>query len=352
MKDKKKTEPTSELDLLDGVISVHDALLDISTTPEVLEKTFQAKPNRTLQKSAGAQPSALSQLRSLLTLTTTYTTCYIASARAQEALAAPLPKNVYVLDFASSINPSVVAAILLETDALAFFEPLVLDADPREEVLVKIVTLAERMANKHVQLITQESELLCQKRKDVARVDFLSRMQDAASSILRTKNGRKSPVSVVASYVSSYMDELARYKAAYYEAYGALSQAQKRYVFSDDMAILGHAISRAEQRGEKPRSYPAKVACQDYAACTLCGECSAVCKAHAIAISRDVRLCIAENFCNGCSKCVEVCPKNALFLNEVDATDLLLLAIPKPQNVREELQKRALAQLTATNSKE
>lgn len=338
-------DKTTELDLLDQMILIQDAVGELGGTAEILEKSFSKRP---LSAKGLYLPSIEQQLRSLLFMAVTYSVCYLASSDAfQKSI---IPHNVYVLPRLSDINRAVLIALLLESDAVGIYDPHELEVDDEEEAALEImVSNAEKLAGKHVMLATKESQLITEKRKEVVRANFLQNMSYMAENFLKPRNKRKPYKCAESQYVDAYMEGLRDYRNVFLETFGKMNQEGKRYILNEEIVMVGYAISRAYAQRKHLGSYWMKKAKVSQRTCSLCEMCVETCPVRALALTEDLRLSVAQPFCLGCGKCVDVCPQKGLRLEEIDVAKELLLTLPEPQKEREELRRKAKDSLFNSN---
>lgn len=269
-------------------------------------------------------------LREVLMRAYAYTTCYMTCEKA--GIDASFAPNVSIFPTLGAIPFEVFSAILLEVSNFHIYQPLqACEAcefrDQCEQALLSSVQKAEKIALTSPVLVTEETDIVTERRRDLERAEFVMELTSAVDRLLPSNTPQKPVTSYATLWCDEYFAGFLHYKKCFIEAYGKKNKEDALFCPSQRKLLLGYALSRAYATKRLASTAKTLIPHVTEEFCTLCGACKETCFSRALAFTEDMRLALHAPYCASCGACIQVCPQNALSYVEKEITDLYLLPI-------------------------
>lgn len=248
---------------------------------------------------------------------TAYVTCTRALKRAPR-------DNEVVLACVGDVTPETWFSVIADYPNVSVYLPLDICEGCRnacgEEMLGDAIAEAETWAGYGMGLEVDAKSLTCTKKREYERKEFMDNIVRQTGLAVSKLNPATAAIASVADRLREHTGRISALEKTLNTACGTTT-AKCRRILTQGRQLM---LSTLQQHPELAKNIRIKQPECDFEACTLCGDCVAVCPTYACDIVNGSKLAIEPTYCIGCNLCVEVCEEHALRLVETDGSDLVV----------------------------
>ncbi|MBM6682661.1 4Fe-4S binding protein [Collinsella intestinalis] len=263
---------------------------------------------------------------------TAHTTAYVTCTRALRRVPR---ENEVVIACVGDVTPETWFAIMTDFPQVSVYLPLGICDKCRnaggEEILGDAIATAEEWSGTGMGLEVEPRALVCQKRREYERKEFLDNIKRTTGLTVSKLNPAAAAVATVTQRLKEHNKKLSALERTLAQATGTTTQKRRRVLTQSRQLLL----STLQAHPKLAENIQITVPECDFSKCTMCGECVRACPLHACDLVGAGRFALEPTYCVGCGLCAEVCPEHALTMATHEGTELV---VPDPEAERKALE--------------
>ncbi len=307
--------PVKAVEVADGEVDIADTCrkcgLCVPVCPTEAITSVKLRPRKLYDAVAAAAAA--------------HTTAYVTCTRALKRVPC---ENEVVIACVGDVTAETWFSILADYPNVSVYLPLGVCDKCRsavgEAMLGDANARAEEWAGTGMGLEVEERDLVCKKRREYERKEFMDNIMRTTGLTVSKLNPAAAAVTTVTQRLREHTKRLTTLERTLAATTGATTQKRRRTLTQGRQLMLStlqpHPSLAANVRVTRPEC--------DFSKCTMCGDCVRACPVHACDLVGAGRFALEATYCVGCGLCAEVCPEGAISMMEHDGSDLVL---PDPE---------------------
>ena len=306
---------------IDDCIRIEDGGIDISDACRKCGLCSAACPTEALV-SLKASPKKVYD--KIVRAAAAYETAYVTCTRALRRMPR---ENEVVLACVGDVTPETWFSILVDYPNVSVYLPLGVCDKCRtvtgDDALGESIATAEEWAGTGLNLEVDASELVCVKRREYERKEFVDKVLKGTGLAVAKANPMVAAVTSVTERLRAHQASITRLERTLTSACGTTTQKRRRVLTQGRQLLL----TALQEHPDKAGNIAVRLPECDADKCTMCGGCVAACPLYANDLAQSGRFKVEPAYCVGCGLCAEVCEEHALAMVERTAEDLV---VPDP----------------------
>lgn len=273
----------------------------------------------------------------------TYDDCYVTCTRALGRL----PKDNEVLLPCVGVIPSELwFSLLAEYANISVYLPLGICDRCRtvtgEEKYSEAIAEGEEHSVYTVGLEVDAAEMTHEQSRAFKRRQFISTMATAGTTLVSGGNPAISGVQAVANRIKAHSNQINTLQRTLEQVTGLKNEEMRRRQLTQKRKLVLSALQTHPELAEK---MVWQVPVCDTSRCTVCGDCVKLCPVRACSLDAEGHFSVVPTYCVNCGACVKVCPEDALEMQPIKSSEMVV-----PDPAAEKVAKQR-AQIAAAKKK-
>lgn len=256
-----------------------------------------------------------------------------------------------VLPCVGVISPDVWYAILCEYGNVGVFLPRGICEKCRtttgEDFYTENITIGESWSGESVDLVERERDLVLEVDHQAERKDFVNSSMKSLGMNAAKINPLTAKLARAAEKISAHSKQIAELQKSLDRMCGAQSAIEKKRVLTNPRQLMLVALANHPETAENIL-LDLPIANDK---CDGCGECAEMCPTAAIDVIGGMAVVLSTH-CVACALCMDVCPKGAIEFEEIDGTRLIVDDPEARKKIEEEEQAKKAREEAREKGKE
>ncbi|MDY4523342.1 MAG: 4Fe-4S binding protein [Atopobium sp.] len=248
--------------------------------------------------------------------------CYVTCTR---ALKRKPEENEILLPCVGAVPTEVWFSILVEYPNVSVYLPEGIcdkcQTTTGEACYVSFIGRAEELTGRSVGLETQPNALNHAKKRSYERRQFVNNAMQVGQNVLAISNPVLASAQAVQRKLQAHGRKINELQNSLERIAGSSTSARRKRTIVQKRQLVLSALQDHPRLADR---FEPQVAVCDSTKCTSCGLCVDVCPTHCVDLDTRGHVTVEPIYCMDCSACIRTCPTNALFMEPVDPSLLVV----------------------------